>query len=78
MKTWQFIFIVLVLAMIDYNQRTIKNDLELTRNDLKVVDSLLRIRDTRDSLYIQHLRQCSFVGSDQLVIGYQGYLKVKN
>ena len=77
MKTWQYVTIMVWLVWIVANQQITKEHLELTQNDLKVVDSLLRDRVVKDSLYREHLQQCSFISNDQLQIGYQGYLRVK-
>jgi len=40
------------------------------------IDSTLKKREHLDSLYRDHLSECSFISNNQVKIGYNGYLQV--
>jgi len=46
-------------------------------NEQKRQTIILQQRTLMDSLYIDHLTRCSFIPSDKLTVGFDGYLKIK-
>lgn len=67
-----FLFALFITTNLNINdtRRVLKNKIDLLQNDIKK-------KTKHDSLLIEHYNKCSFISSDELEIGYGGYIRVK-
>ena len=66
---------IIALHYLQVHDRELKHEIIKQQNE-QIIE-LLQKRTHLDTLYWNHLEQCSFIHKDKVIIGFDGYLKVK-
>ncbi len=45
--------------------------------EIKELKILIEKRTLRDSLYLEHMKECAFISREDIAVGHQGYLYSK-